>query len=113
MVGWKPGQGSRAGKVGSLLLAVPDDGELRYIGKVGTGFSEREAREWLGQLERAERKTPALEVPAPDAREARWVTPNRVAEVEFAEWTGSGNLRHPRWRGWRPDKEPQDVVRES
>ncbi len=113
VVGWKPGQGSRAGKVGSLLLALPEDGALTYIGKVGTGFSEREAREWLGPLERAERKTPPLEVPAADARHARWVTPARVAEVEFAEWTGSGNLRHPRWRGWRPDKDPQDLVRES
>ncbi|PYG01582.1 ATP-dependent DNA ligase LigD ligase module /ATP-dependent DNA ligase LigD phosphoesterase module /ATP-dependent DNA ligase LigD polymerase module [Georgenia satyanarayanai] len=113
VVGWRPGQGTRAGKVGSLLLALPDDGELRYIGRVGTGFSEREAATWARELGRDERTTAPLEVPRPEARDARWVTPRRVAEVEFAEWTSTGRLRHPRWRGWRPDKEPADVVRES
>ncbi|WP_454085983.1 ATP-dependent DNA ligase [Georgenia sp. Marseille-Q6866] len=113
VVGWRPGQGNRAGKVGSLLLALPDDGELRYIGRVGTGFSERDAARWAKELGREERKTAPLEVPRPEARDARWVTPRRVAEVEFAEWTSTGRLRHPRWRGWRPDKEPADVVLES
>ena len=110
VVGWRPGQGSRAGKVGSLLLAVPEGDGLRYVGRVGTGFSEREARQWVTELERTERKTPPLEVPRPDANDARWVTPDRVAEVEFAERTGSGRLRHPRWRGWRPDKSPNDIT---
>lgn len=113
VVGWRPGRGTRAGKVGSLLLALPEDGELRYIGRVGTGFSEREAARWATELRREERRTPPLEVPRPEAKDARWVTPRRVAEVEFAEWTSTGRLRHPRWRGWRPDKEPADVVRES
>ncbi|WP_413452692.1 ATP-dependent DNA ligase [Georgenia phoenicis] len=113
VVGWRPGQGNRAGKVGSLLLALPEDGELRYIGRVGTGFSERDAAQWARELSREERKTAPLEVPRPEARDARWVTPRRVAEVEFAEWTSTGRLRHPRWRGWRPDKEPADVVLET
>jgi len=113
VVGWRPGQGNRAGKVGSLLLALPEDGELRYIGRVGTGFTEKEAATWATQLGREERKTAPLEVPREEARDARWVTPRRVAEVEFSEWTGTGRLRHPRWRGWRPDKEPADVVLES
>ncbi|MEE6288357.1 ATP-dependent DNA ligase [Georgenia sp. MJ173] len=112
VVGWRPGQGSRSGKVGSLLLAVPDGDELRYVGRVGTGFSDREASEWVTELERIERKTAPLEVPRPDANDARWVTPNRVAEVEFAEWTEPGRLRHPRWRGWRPDKSPDEIVTE-
>ncbi|UNX53795.1 ATP-dependent DNA ligase [Georgenia sp. TF02-10] len=111
VIGWKPGQGSRAGAVGSLLLAVPDDdGDLRYAGKVGTGFTLREAREWAARLAEAERRSaPVPDVPALDARDARWVAPERVAEVEAAEWTGDGRLRHPRWRGWRPDKSPAEV----
>ncbi|HLT85622.1 MAG TPA: non-homologous end-joining DNA ligase, partial [Phototrophicaceae bacterium] len=113
VVGWRPGQGNREGKVGSLLLALPQDGELQYIGRVGTGFSEREAAQWARDLGREERKTAPLDVPRPEARDARWVTPRRVAEVEFAEWTSTGRLRHPRWRGWRPDKDPAEVVRES
>ncbi|WP_127131503.1 ATP-dependent DNA ligase [Georgenia sp. SYP-B2076] len=119
VIGWRPGQGNRAGAVGSLLIAVPDgapgDAErtLRYAGRVGTGFTLREAEEWLHELVRTERATPpAPDVPRPDARDARWVTPGRVAEVELSEWTGEGRMRHPRWRGWRPDKSVDDVVLE-
>ena len=117
VVGWRPGHGNRAGAVGSLLIAVPAgapgdaDRPLRYAGRVGTGFTLREAEEWLRELAPMERKTPAADdVPRADARDARWVTPSRVAEVELSEWTGDGRMRHPRWRGWRPDKSPDDVV---
>ncbi|WP_127573102.1 ATP-dependent DNA ligase [Georgenia faecalis] len=111
VVGWKPGQGSRAGRVGSLLLAVPDDdGALTYVGKVGSGFTEKETAAWVKKLAPLERDSPALgDVPRPDARDARWVEPVLVAEVEFSERTSTGRLRHPRWRGWRPDKDAEDL----
>ncbi|WP_291044299.1 ATP-dependent DNA ligase [Herbiconiux sp.] len=114
VVGWRPGKGRRAAQVGSLLLAVPDaEGTLSYAGRVGTGFSERDLEEVTARLARMERKTPPLgDVPAVDARDARWVTPRLVGEVEFAEWTDTGRLRQPSWRGWRPDKAAADVVRE-
>ncbi len=112
--GWKPGAGRRAGGVGSLLLGVPGPDGLEYVGKVGTGFSDRALDEIGRVLARLERKTPPfVDVPRPDARDAHWVTPQRVGEVEFTEWTGDGRLRHPSWRGWRPDKDPEDVVREA
>lgn len=113
VIGWRAGQGRRHGMVGALLLAVPENGGWRYVGKVGTGFSEREAREWVSDLERIARKTPPSEVPAADGQGAHWVTPKRVAEVAFSEWTSSGRLRHPRWRGWRTDKDATEVVVES
>lgn len=111
VIGWRPGRGARSGAVGSLLLAVPDSGGgLRYAGRVGTGFREDEAREWVTQFERISRKTPPVpEVPAEVARDAHWVTPHRVGEVQFASWTGEGRMRHPRWRGWRHDKGPADL----
>lgn len=111
VAGWRPGQGSRSGAVGSLLLGVPDEsGRWRYAGRVGTGFSQRAAQEWLQQLQQMERATPAVdEVPALDAREAHWVEPALVAEVSFAHWTRDGRLRHPVWRGWRVDKEPAEI----
>ncbi|MFB2585311.1 ATP-dependent DNA ligase [Herbiconiux liukaitaii] len=114
VVGWRPGKGRRASQVGSLLMGVPDaEGALRYAGRVGTGFSERDLDAITTRLARLERKTPPLDdVPAEDARDARWVTPRLVGEVEFAEWTATGRLRQPSWRGWRPDKSPADVVRE-
>ena len=51
--------------------------------------------------------------PRADAKDASWVSPKLVGEVAYAEWTGTGRLRHPSWRGLRPDKEPGDVVREG
>lgn len=111
--GWRPGKGRRAGGVGSLLLGVPGPDGLEYVGRVGTGFSDRDLDEIGEALGKTERKTsPFVDTPRPDARDAHWVTPRRVGEVEFAEWTADGRLRQPSWRGWRPDKGPEDVVRE-
>lgn len=57
------------------------------------------------------RKTaPLADVPAADASDAHWVRPALVGEVQFSERTDGGKLRHPVWRGWRPDKRPSDVV---
>jgi bifunctional non-homologous end joining protein LigD len=112
--GWKPGNGRRAGGIGSLLLGVPGPDGLQYVGKVGTGFRDRDLDEIAAALGPLERGTsPFVDVPRPDARDAHWVSPKRVGEVEFAEWTGDGRLRQPSWRGWRPDKDPADVTREG
>lgn len=109
--GWRPGRGERAGQVGSLLLAVPTaDGDLRYVGRVGTGFSAAETRDWVDLLGPEEvPEAQVSDVPAADTRDARWLLPVRVAEVEFGEWTPTGRLRHPRWRGWRSDLSVADI----
>lgn len=114
IAGIRPGKGNRAGTFGSLLLAVPDaDGALRYVGRVGTGFDDRMLRDLLERLTplRVD-ENPLKGVPAPDARDALWLRPELVGEVEFGEWTSDGSLRHARWRGLRPDKTVSDVVRE-
>ncbi|WP_022899200.1 ATP-dependent DNA ligase [Humibacter albus] len=112
--GWKPGEGRRAGGVGSLLLGIPHGKKLAYVGKVGTGFGDAALDEIAGRLGEIEtRTTPFEDVPSTDARGVHWVKPVFVGEVEFAEWTRGGRLRQPSWRGWRPDKAPKDVVRES
>lgn len=109
--GWRPGRGNRTGAIGSLLLGVPTDAGLRYVGRVGTGFGERDLTDIRSRLTRLVRKTtPFSDIPATDAQSAVWVRPTLVAEVEFAEWTATGRLRQPSWRGWRPDKSPGDVV---
>lgn len=115
VAGWREGNGSRAATIGSLLVAIPDDaGRLAYAGRVGSGFTEGMLTEIAGRLRGIERKTSPLEdVPAADARDAHWVTPKLVAEVTFSEMTSGGRLRHPVWRGWRPDKAPEDVTREA
>jgi bifunctional non-homologous end joining protein LigD len=115
VVGWSRGKGARAGKVGSLLLGVPDaNGRLTYAGRVGSGFSDRQLLDASQMMNGIARKTPPLDgVPPADARGVQWVTPKLVAEVSYTEWTDSGRLRHPVWRGWRPDKAAMDVVRET
>ncbi len=108
--GWKGGAGSRAGMIGSLLLGVPSDDGLQYVGKVGTGFTQRSLADLQKKLAPLERKTsPFTSVPREVERDAHWVTPRIVGEVAFGEWTHGGNLRHPSWRGVRTDKEPGDV----
>jgi bifunctional non-homologous end joining protein LigD len=112
--GWREGRGSRVGGIGSLLMGIPTGSGLRYVGRVGTGFGDRELRELTRQLSGMERATsPFDDVPGADARDAHWVTPKLVGEVEFAEWTSADRLRQPSWRGWRTDKSADSVVREA
>lgn len=113
--GWSPGKGSRAGAIGSLLIGIPEGRGLSYVGKVGTGFTAQVLAELHDRLSKRERATSPFSdgVPRADARDARWVSPELVGEVQFGEWTRDGRLRQPRWRGERPDKAPGDVVREE
>jgi bifunctional non-homologous end joining protein LigD len=112
--GWRPGQGRRAGTIGSLLVGVPDEeGRLVYVGHVGTGFTDQD----LSDLQRmlTARATSPFEgnLPREITRDAHWVEPDLVGEVAYAVWTAEERLRHPSWRGVRDDLEPDDVVRES
>ena len=112
--GWKPGEGGRAGGIGSLLVGVHDDSGLVYCGHVGTGFTQQTLRllsERLGPLRRD--TSPFAEpIPPEDARFAHWVEPVLVADVAFGSWTRSGRLRGPSYKGLRDDKDPAEVVRE-
>jgi bifunctional non-homologous end joining protein LigD len=113
--GWAPGAGRRSGGIGALLLGVQDVEGLSYAGNVGTGFTAEALRlleHRLRPLERPASPFVAGSVPRANARDAHWVRPELVGEVEFTEWTPEGRLRHPSWRGLRPDKSPADVVRE-
>ncbi len=112
--GWRPGSGARAHRIGSLLMGIPESGGLRYVGRIGSGFSEKQFDALEAKFRRLERaSSPFTELPADDASDAHFITPNLVGEVLFAEWTPTGKLRHPRWRAWRPDKSPGDVRPES
>ncbi len=110
VIGWREGHGSRAHTFGSLLLAVPVDGTLRYAGRAGTGFDDEQLDELHTRLSRLRRKTPAAtDVPGEDRRDATWVSPKLVGEVRHSGRTRDGRLRHPVWRGLREDKVPDEV----
>ncbi|MFD1813834.1 non-homologous end-joining DNA ligase [Rhodococcus gannanensis] len=108
--GWQPGEGGRAGGIGSVLVGVPEPaGSLRYLGKVGSGLSESAVAGLAERLEAVSESPFGGTVPDGEARAAHWVRPEVVAEVRFSEVTEDGRLRHPVWRGVRPDKDPADV----
>ena len=112
--GWRPGAGTRAGTIGSLLMGLPTPDGLHYIGRVGTGFTTAILADLFNRLATSSRPTsPFIDVPHSDTLDAHWVAPDLVGEVVFAEWTPDGRLRHPAWRGLRPDKTPDHVTRES
>ncbi len=111
--GYTAPRGSRT-ELGALLVGYYDGDELRYAGKVGTGF-DRAMLETLGSELRARRRThpPFADTGAIKERTATWVEPDLVAQVGFAEWTRHGRLRHRRFLGLRDDKPARKVVREG
>lgn len=110
--GWRPGAGRRSDTFGSLLVGIPEGDRLRYVGSVGTGFTEADLRELRARLTDAEQPDRPFgdDVPREIARVARWVAPTLVGEVVFREWTQEGRMRAPSWRGLRPDKTPESMT---
>ena len=109
--GWRLGNGGRSSGIGALLLGIPESGGLRFIGRVGTGFTEKELamlKGVLAPLHTTESPfAPAL--PRLESKDVTYVRPELVGEVRYGEMTSDGRLRHPSWRGLRPDKSPADV----
>ena len=113
--GWTPGQGRRAGTIGALLLGAYDgQGRLRFLGHVGTGFTDAALDVLAKSLKPLARPDSAFddEIPAVEARAARWVHPALVGEVVYRTLTPDHRLRHASWRGLRPDRDPEEVVLE-
>jgi bifunctional non-homologous end joining protein LigD len=112
VLGWTDPHGSRSG-LGALLVGYHEDGALRFGGKVGTGFNERELARLTGLLRPLEQAVPPITDPrGVSTKGVHWVRPELVAQVGFSEWTPDGKLRHPRYLGLRDDKRPKQVVRE-
>jgi bifunctional non-homologous end joining protein LigD len=116
--GWLPGKEGRSGQLGALLVGYYDHENgrsrgLRYAGRVGTGFDEPELRRLAGELEaRSRRGSPFAEHGVQPPREARFVEPELVAEIEFSRWTHDRILRHSSYKGLRTDKPAEEVMLE-
>jgi bifunctional non-homologous end joining protein LigD len=112
--GWMAGKGKRREGIGALLLGVHDqDGTLRYVGRVGSGFSDAELQRLSALLAPLRRPTSPFTAGEQPPRGAAFCEPQLVAEVEFAHWTENGNLRAATYKGLREDKPAARVVREQ
>ena len=107
----------------SLLLGVNENGMFRYVGKVGTGFSEKKQKEMMELFKPLITKKipfesepdinkPSRFRPKPPNATATWLKPSLVCEVSFAEVTSDGVFRHPSFEGMRSDKKASEVIRE-
>jgi bifunctional non-homologous end joining protein LigD len=114
IAGYTPPGGSRHG-LGALLLGVHDkNGELRYAGRVGTGFDHATLTALEQKLSRLRTDASPFDRPPTGrlARDVRWIKPTVVAEVSFAEWTHDGHVRQASFEGLREDKPQAEVKRE-
>lgn len=112
--GWKAGEGGRSSGIGSLLMGIPSAGGLRFAGRVGTGFTERDLAKLKKTLAPLHTDESPFDPPLPrsEARGVTYVRPVLVGEVRYSEWTPDDRLRQSSWRGLRPDKEASEVMRE-
>ncbi len=110
--GYTAPQGSRE-HLGALLVGYYAGKELRYAGKVGTGYDRATLEMLYEKLTPLHRRTsPFAPGPIP-AGSVQWVTPKLVAQIGYGEWTEAGLLRHPRYLGLRNDKAAREVRREQ
>jgi bifunctional non-homologous end joining protein LigD len=112
--GWSTGEGRRADTIGALLVGYYDDGgKFIYAGHVGTGFTDRLLDELRKEMAPLTRPDSPFDTPVPRLKNATFVEPKLVGEVQFSEWTRDGTLRQPSFKGLREDKDPRKVVREE
>jgi bifunctional non-homologous end joining protein LigD len=110
VVGYEPGQ--RAAKeLGALLVALNEDGKLRYVGEVGSGFDQRARSFWREELDKHRLDEPPV-VGAPRVKGVIWSEPRLVIRVEFTDWTAEGYLRQPAYKGIDVGRELGEVTRE-
>nr|WP_205616010.1 ATP-dependent DNA ligase [Streptomyces harenosi] len=105
--GWLPGKGRLSGLPGAVLVGQRAGGRLRYVGGVGTGWSEAERTELAALLHAAATRVCPFD-PVPRVPGARWVVPRLVGEVRYSTRTREGMLRQPSWLRLRPDLAPEE-----
>jgi bifunctional non-homologous end joining protein LigD len=112
IAGWIPGEGRRTARIGALLMGFYEDGAFRYAGRVGTGFTEKTLDDLRRRLAPLGREASPFDIAPKLPREAVFVEPRLVAEIEFREWTTERVMRAPSFKGLREDKPAAEVVLE-
>ncbi|MGE2833749.1 ATP-dependent DNA ligase [Mycobacterium sp. SMC-4] len=113
--GWRQGEGGRSSGIGALVLGIPGPDGLEFVGRVGTGFTDKALADLKKTLKPLHTKESpfAARLPTQDAKGVTFVRPELVGEVRYSERTSDGRLRQASWRGLRPDKSPDEVVWEQ
>ncbi len=119
--GWSRGEGARSGAFGALLVGAYEEEGLRFVGSVGTGFTDKTLAEVLGAMAELESdENPFNSDPRKDKarwgkpiKDPHWIRPELVAKVEFRELTSAGRLRAPSFKGLRDGKGPLDCLFED
>jgi bifunctional non-homologous end joining protein LigD len=113
ILGWTPGQRGRSEVFGALLVGAYSDGRLKWIGQVGTGFTDKLLHDLMSRLKEIEADEPPIDDPElRKVKGARWVRPELVCAVEYLQITAIGKLRAPSFKGLRTDKLPEDCILE-
>jgi bifunctional non-homologous end joining protein LigD len=114
ILGWTPGQGGRGDAFGALVLGAYRKGRLRWIGQVGTGFTERMLADIMVRLKAIQTdRPPVVDPELAKTKGVKWVKPELVCDVEYLQVTAAGKLRAPSFKGLRPDKLPEDCILED
>ncbi|OBA77909.1 ATP-dependent DNA ligase [Mycolicibacterium mucogenicum] len=110
--GWRAGEGGRTSGIGALLIGVPEGDGLQFVGRVGTGFTDKMLADLKAMLKPLETSESPFTAPLStlDGRGVTFVRPELVGEVRYSERTTDNRLRQPSWRGLRPDKAPAEVT---
>lgn len=110
--GWRAGEGGRTSGIGALLVGVPEGDGLLFVGRVGTGFTDKMLGDLKAMLKPLETSESPFTAPLStlDAKGVTYVRPELVGEVRYSERTSDNRLRQPSWRGLRPDKTPAEVT---
>lgn len=110
--GWRAGEGGRTSGIGALLIGVPEGDGLQFVGRVGTGFTDKMLADLKAMLKPLETSESPFTAPLStlDGRGVTFVRPELVGEVRYSERTTDNRLRQPSWRGLRPDKTPAEVT---
>lgn len=112
IAGFTKPKGSRS-SFGALILAVYENGQLRYVGHAGGGFDQQKLSDVYGKLQPLITTKSPFDIEPKTNTPATWVQPKLVCQVKFTEWTNDGMMRHPVFLGLREDKKPQEVVLEQ
>jgi bifunctional non-homologous end joining protein LigD len=105
--GFTPPEGSRAA-FGSLILGMYEGDRLRYVGRVGTGFTADTLRDLSAKMRPLIVAKSPFD-PQPTVKDATWVRPRLVAQIAYQEWTSDDRLRQPAFLGLRTDKPAREV----